>query len=593
MITVVEKQETDHKESTPWHLYYDTNIVQEKFKLLKKEKDFIREPVLLIYYCLRNKRFRQIAWSVFNLSRKITKNNVNNPIYVKNTLLELGSTFIKIGQFLSSRTDLLPKDYIEALSELQDSLPPLPFEEVKSIVEKELQKPIKEIFSSFDETSMASASIGQVHKAKLLNNNEVAVKVQKPNLSSLFYEDLAILRCFALFFEKYTKIGKDREWVGIIDEIGKTLFEEIDFIEEGRNADKFRKNLKYEEKIYIPKVFWKYTTRKILTIEFVPGTKIIDVKKLEENNLDLKELALSLVKAYFKQFFEDGFYHADPHPGNIVVKEDGTIVFYDFGMVARLNKNIREELTDVLFNVIENDTDSLLNNLKKLELLKKDVDVRSIKKVIEQAVYKYYDGAKLDSLDLNDMENELRILFKEKPMKLPSKFTYTLRMTGTLEGVCRTLDPEFSLISAAKDYFEGWIKSKLLEAQWKNFIVELKHAILSAFPNQVNLMNKIKIYFNTMKELPGYVAKKDNIKTVNLNPIEIFNSKEEIIETNSKLRVAYTIILLLCSVFMGNSLIQGNNYLMNISGLIMLIFSVAGSVGIVGYSIFSKKSIDT
>lgn len=567
--------------------YYNSNIVQERFKLPSKPSFFLQEFFLLCFYCLRDKRFRQIAGVIFKLIKQIRKPQVETRLTASlllNAFVELGPTFIKIGQFLSSRPDLIPKEYINVLSQLQDSLPPIQFDKIKSIVESELRKPLEIIFKSFETESIASASIGQVHKAKLLNDFDVVVKIQRPDLSLTFYQDLAILRCLTTFLERHTRIGKDREWVQIIDEIGKTLFEEIDFIQEGKNADKLRKNLKYEDRIYIPKIFWQYTTKKLITIEYVPGIKITDVDSLVKNNLNPKELALILVNAYFKQVFEDGFYHADPHPGNIVVKNDSSIVFYDFGMVGRINENVRGELANVLVSIIGNDTDTLLSTLKKLDLIKNDVDITPIKRIIEQAAYKYYDGAKIESLDLNGIEEDLIKVFKEKPMKLPSKFTYTLRATGTLEGVCRTLDPDFSLTSAASPYLQNWIKDKAPESKW----VYLK----TLFPNQGKLIDKIKIYVEVIKDLPKYVSNIEKTDVETKTNFENEYLKDEVQEATSKLNIAYGIIFLLCFVFIGNFLIQSSNYIVSILGLILLISSLVGSIGIVSISIFNKKVLE-
>lgn len=586
--------------------YYNSDIVQSKFQLpirgSKSKKNpflFFYDLSLLSYFCLRDKRFRQICIAFFSLLRKAKKKDLGLPDYIKNAFIDLNSTFIKIGQFLSSRSDLFPEEYVEALAELQDSLPPISFEEVKLLIENELRKPIDRVFKSIDSTPIASASIGQVHKAELLNGSEVVVKVQKPDLSKLFYEDLAILRCLAVFLERYFDLAKDREWVQIVDEIGKTLFEEIDFIQEGKNADRFRKNLRYEERIYIPKVFWQYTTRKLITIEYVPGIKITDIDALRRSNHNPKEIANTLVNAYFKQFFEDGFYHADPHPGNIVVKENGTIVFYDFGMVGRINKNIREELVNVLASIVANNTDALIDSMKGLDLIKQETDITPLKRVIEQAAYKYYDGAQLDSLNLNDLSEDLKILFKDKPMKLPSKFTYTLRMTGTLEGVCRKLDPEFSLIEVAKPYLHNWITEKLPASSKWNYISSL-------FPAQSKLIEKIKIYYEVVKGLPQYVSKYESKNTndsrsevlqeknIELSDIKIQNEslREEVREFDSKLRYAYGIIFLSCFVFLGMFLISTGENLNGILGLTLLVFSLIGSIGLVIWSLFNKQVVE-
>lgn len=576
------------------YFYYDKNIIESRYKL--PGSSFALDSFTLMFFGLKNKRFKEISRIVFKLVKQLRSKKLDS--FTKSQLLleafiELGSTFIKIGQFLSSRRDLFPEEYINALSYLQDSVDELPFHQIKALIEKEFQKPINEIFNHFEETPIAAASIGQVHKARLLNTKfDVAVKIQRPNLSTLFYEDLAVLRCIISYLERHTELGKDREWTKIVDEIGRTLFEEIDFIQEGKNADLFRENLKYNEKIYIPKIFWQFTTRKIITIEYIPGIKITDLNLLENNHINPKSLSTTLVNAYFKQFFEDGFYHADPHPGNIVVKNDGTIVFYDFGMVGRINENVKVELANVLISVIGNDTDTLLKTLKKLELIKSETDLKPIKRIIEQAAFSYYDGAKLDSLDLQSIESDLKKVFDEKPMRLPSKFTYTLRATGTLEGICRTLDPDFSLIACAKPYFYNWIRDNSQTNKWQY--------IKALFPKQKKTIDKMQVYLGVMKELPKYVSMKEasrdvtpEISTKNKKPLDNKNIKlrKEVEETRSKLNLAYEVIFLLSVAYSGSFLIDRGSNILNMFGLVLLSISLLLSLGIVGFSIFKRKML--
>ena len=574
-------------------LYYDVDLVQKKFKLPSRNNNHksgfftrFQDSVLLIYFCLRDKRFRQILSIALKLRKLILKNKVNGPVYVKDAFVELGSTFIKIGQFLSSRSDLLPKEYTETLSELQDSLPPLLFDDVKKIIEQELRKPLDTFYKSIEQEPIASASIGQVHRAKLLNDAEVVIKVQRPNLNILFYRDLSILRCLASFFQTHLTIGKEREWVQIIDEIGRTLFEEINFIQEGKNADRLRQNLKYEDRICIPRVYWKLTSKKIITNEYIPGVKITDVKSLKEKGHDTKQLATVLVNAYFKQFFEDGFYHADPHPGNIVVRDDGVIVFYDFGMVGRIHEGIRNELANVLLCVVENDTDTLLKSLRTLKLLKQDANVTPIKTIIEQAVYDYYDGGKLNNLDLDDLEDEVGTILKEKPLIFPAKFTYAIRATGTLEGICRTLDENFSLIEVAKPYIQNWLKNKIPDDSKWMYLSYL-------FPAHSATIQKIKAYVEAIKDLPKQVSNIENKQNVNLTNTPDPSKEEGNILTkqdhslgktqnaDSRLSLAYSVMLLLCFTFFGIILIQSQSLTLNVVGLSMLILSLAASIVIV------------
>ncbi len=596
---VTAPKSSDKSDNYDSYFFYDKRVVENKFRLPERDKEltysplsFFYDSVILSTFCFRNKRFKSISNVIFKLIKEIKngrKNKkFNHGVIAKHLLtafIELDSTFIKIGQFLSTRKDILPIEYIMELSKLQDSVSSLSYKEIKTTIEKEFHKPIDDMFSYFCEIPIASASIGQVHKAELKNGTEVVVKIQRPNLEKLFYDDLAILRCIATYLERHTDLGKGREWTQIVDEIGKTLFEEIDFIQEGKNADHFRQNLKSNERIYIPRIFWQYSTRKILMIEYVPGIKITDLETLKSNSIDPRFLCLTLVNAYFKQFFEDGFFHADPHPGNIVVKNDGTIVFYDFGMVGRINESIRSELANVLISVIGNDTDTLLKTLKNLELIKNGTDIKPIKKLIEQIAYSYYDGAELNDLNIKGLEEDIKKVFDEKPMRLPSKFTYTLRATGTLEGICRTLDPNFSLISCAKPYFYNWIKNNSPDSKWSY--------LKSLFPKQKKVIDKVQVYLEVVKDLPKYVSMKEDPvkKDIPKKTNDVLILKDEVKETKSKLNFAYEIIFLLSVGYAGSFLIERTNTILSGMGLVLLGFTLIISIGILSFSLFKGKML--
>jgi predicted unusual protein kinase regulating ubiquinone biosynthesis (AarF/ABC1/UbiB family) len=274
-------------------------------------------------------------------------------IWIRETLLHLGPTFIKVGQFFSTRADLFPSEYVEELSKLQDQVPAFGYEQVATIVQQELGKPIEQIYSYFDPTPLAAASLGQVHRAKLKSGEEVVVKVQRPGLVRLFTIDLEIGRGIAEFFQHHTPWGgAGRDWIGIYEECRRTLWEEVDYLNEGRNADTFRRNFRDMPQIAVPKVYWRYTSPRLLTLEYLPGIKISDYEALSAAGLDRRALARLGAEAYLRQLLKDGFFHADPHPGNIAVKPDGTLIFYDFGMMGRLRPGIKEKLAGMLAAVV-------------------------------------------------------------------------------------------------------------------------------------------------------------------------------------------------------------------------------------------------
>ncbi|MGL5833639.1 MAG: ABC1 kinase family protein, partial [Waterburya sp.] len=319
----------------------------------------------------RNRRRLDIWVFVFTFLFKIWRNNRKwtyaggfteekiairrraQAIWIRETFLELGPTFIKLGQLFSTRADLFPAEYVEELSKLQDRVPAFPYEQVEEIVAVDLGKPISKLFASFDPIPLAAASLGQVHKAKLHNGEEVVVKVQRPGLKQLFTIDLAILRQIARYFQNHPKWGKNRDWMGIYDECCRILWEEIDYLKEGRNADTFRRNFRGEDWVCVPRVYWKYASPRVLTLEYLPGIKISHYEALEAAGLDRKILARLGAKAYLQQILNGGFFHADPHPGNIAVNTEGALIFYDFGMMGQIESNIREGLMDTLVGIAQ------------------------------------------------------------------------------------------------------------------------------------------------------------------------------------------------------------------------------------------------
>lgn len=382
--------------------------------------------------------------------------------WMTDKLLELGPTFIKVGQSISTRVDLIRREYIEELSKLQDKVPAFSTAEALRIIEEELGDSPEKLFESFDVKPLAAASLGQVHRARLKTGEtgeagaEIVLKVQRPNLMQTFCLDLVILRKFARFFQKNTELGRGREWVQIVDEFGRTLFEEIDYIQEGRNADVFRKSFTGNPHIHIPDVYWRYTSRRVIAFEYAPGIKINDIRTLELRGFDRESLSTHCVQAFFQQILMDGFYHADPHPGNIAVREDGVLILYDFGMVGRIPEKTRLLIVDAFLNIIHKKPDHILNNLIELDMLAHTADTDVIRQVIEWALDHYYDVPH-DQLNFEYLTDELSELMYAHPFKLPANFTFMIRSLITLEGVATFLYPPIHFMAIAVDYARGFI----------------------------------------------------------------------------------------------------------------------------------------
>ncbi len=371
--------------------------------------------------------------------------------WIRESLLELGPTFIKVGQLFSSRADLFPAEYVSELAKLQDQVPAFSYEQTADIITADLGKPIEKLFSSFDPIPLAAASLGQVHKARLHNGEEVVVKVQRPGLKQLFTIDLAILKRIARYFQNHPRWGKGKDWLGIYEECSRILWQETDYLNEGRNADTFRRNFRNEDWVKVPRVYWRYTARRILTLEYLPGIKISHYKALEGAGLDRKELAQLGAKAYLYQLLNHGFFHADPHPGNIAVSTEGGLIFYDFGMMGEITGNVRDNLLETLFGIADKNGDRVINSLIKLGALSPTEDMGPVRRSIQFLLDNFMDKP-FEEQSISAIADDLYEIAFDQPFRFPATFTFVMRAFSTLEGVGKGLDSEFNFMEVAQPF---------------------------------------------------------------------------------------------------------------------------------------------
>ncbi|MBD2162445.1 AarF/ABC1/UbiB kinase family protein [Limnothrix sp. FACHB-1083] len=372
-------------------------------------------------------------------------------IWVRDTLLQLGPTFIKVGQLFSTRADLFPAEYVEELSKLQDRVPAFGYDQVESIVRQDLGKPVQELFQSFDPIPLAAASLGQVHKAQLRSGEEVVVKVQRPGLKKLFQIDLAILKGIARYFQNHPRWGPGRDWLGIYEECCRILYEEIDYLNEGRNADRFRRNFRHADWVRVPKVFWRYCSPRTIVLEYVPGIKISHYEALEAAGLDRSTLAELGARAYLEQILEGGFFHADPHPGNLAVSPDGSLIFYDFGMMGQINANVRTGLMETFFGIAQKNGERVMNSLIALGALQPTGDTGPVRRSIQYMLDNFMDKP-FETQSVTAISDDLYEIAYGQPFRFPATFTFVMRAFSTLEGVGKGLDPEFNFMEVAKPY---------------------------------------------------------------------------------------------------------------------------------------------
>jgi len=378
-------------------------------------------------------------------------NQAQQAIWLKEKLIELGPTFIKIGQSMGTRADLLPLPFVVALGELQDQVPPFPNEIAFARIEKELGTKINQVYKEFEIEPVAAASLGQVYRARLHSGEEVAVKVQRPNLEATIKGDLEILTKVANFAERFPQLNENADWSGMLREFNQTIHEEMDYAAEGRNAERFRENFQRWDNIHVPKIYWNATTSKVLTMEFIHGTKVTDLEEQERLNVSPAKVNRLLIKTYLKQLLEDGFFHADPHPGNLLVMPDGRLAFFDFGMVGRITPELQSKMIDAFFHVVGKDPAGIAQDLIDLDFLKPGTDPRIVRPVVEK-MFEFHLNLKLKDVNFKELTYDLADVMYDYPFRLPSNFTYIMRALMTLEGIGIITDPEFNFFETAKPY---------------------------------------------------------------------------------------------------------------------------------------------
>ncbi|MEH1842699.1 MAG: AarF/ABC1/UbiB kinase family protein [Nostoc sp.] len=372
-------------------------------------------------------------------------------VWIRNTLLDLGPTFIKVGQLFSTRADIFPGEYVEELAKLQDKVPAFSYEQVEATIEKELGKKIPELFHNFEPIPLAAASLGQVHKAVLHSGESVVVKVQRPGLKKLFEIDLQILKGITRYFQNHPKWGRGRDWLGIYEECCRILWEEIDYLNEGRNADTFRRNFRGYDWVNVPKVYWRYASSRVLTLEYLPGIKISQYEALEAAGLDRKAIARQGAQAYLLQLLNSGFFHADPHPGNIAISASGALIFYDFGMMGRIKSNVREGLMETLFGIAQKDGDRVVQSLIDLGAIAPTDDMGPVRRSVQYMLDHFMDKP-FENQSVAAISDDLYEIAYNQPFRFPATFTFVMRAFSTLEGVGKGLDPEFNFMEVAKPY---------------------------------------------------------------------------------------------------------------------------------------------
>ncbi|MBD2142485.1 AarF/ABC1/UbiB kinase family protein [Anabaena sp. FACHB-1250] len=405
-------------------------------------------------------RLLSIIWSfagfVFSLKwdewqEQIEENQGQRAIELRNLLTRLGPTFIKVGQALSTRPDLIRKDFLAELVKLQDQLPPFDNALAYQIIETELDRSIGEIFRDLSPQPVAAASLGQVYHGCLVSGEEVAVKVQRPNLRPLLTKDLYLMRWVASWLAPWLPLNLGHDLTLIVDEFGTKLFEEIDYINEGRNAEKFAHNFRNDPQVKVPGIYWNYTSNHVLTLEWINGFKLTDTQNIQAVGLDPEAIIQIGVTTGLQQLLEHGFFHADPHPGNLFAMSDGRMAYIDFGMMDQLEETTKESLVDALVHLVNKDYADLAADFVKLGFLTANTNIAPIVPALE-AVLGNAIGKNVNDFNFKTITDEFSELMYEYPFRVPAKFALIIRSLVTQEGIALSLNPNFKIVEVGYPY---------------------------------------------------------------------------------------------------------------------------------------------
>ncbi|MEA5507197.1 AarF/ABC1/UbiB kinase family protein [Halotia wernerae UHCC 0503] len=482
-------------------------------------------------------------------------------VWIRTTLLDLGPTFIKVGQLFSTRADIFPSEYVEELAKLQDKVPAFSYEQVEASIEQELSKKIPELFQNFEPIPLAAASLGQVHKAVLHTGEAVVVKVQRPGLKKLFEIDLQILKGITRYFQNHPKWGRGRDWIGIYEECCRILWEEIDYLNEGRNADTFRRNFRGYDWVKVPRVYWRYASPRVLTLEYLPGIKISQYEALEAAGIDRKLIARQGAQAYLLQLLNNGFFHADPHPGNIAVNPDGALIFYDFGMMGRIKSNIREGLMETLFGIAQKDGDRVVQSLIDLGAIAPTDDMGPVRRSVQYMLDHFMDKP-FENQSVAAISDDLYEIAYNQPFRFPATFTFVMRAFSTLEGVGKGLDPEFNFMEVAQPYAMQ-LMTNMNGSESNSFLNELSRQAVQVSTTALGLPRRLE---DTLEKL-----ERGDMR-VRVRSIET----ERLLRRQSSIQLGMSYAVIISGFTLSATILLVNHYvwLARLAGLIAVAVSV-------------------
>jgi ubiquinone biosynthesis protein len=485
---------------------------------------------------------------------------LTQPVRLRLALEELGPTFIKFGQILSTRPDVIPREYADEFGKLQDTVPSGPLPEVLAQLERELGYPAHELFAEFSPIPIAAASIAQVHRGRLHSGEEVVIKIRRPGIEKIVETDLDILMGLAYLIEKHITTEEIYDPIGIVKEFRRTLHREMDFTREGHTIDRFSANFADDPTVHIPRVYWDYTGETILAMELVEGIKITDLPRLLEAGLDPQTIARNGANAILKQVLIHGFFHGDPHPGNIFILEGNKVCFLDFGMVGRIDEDLKFQLVDLLMAILQRNVEKVITLLLYSGDLTDEIDTRNLKRDLSEFIDDYYE-IPLQEINAGRMLTEFIEILNCYRIKFPSDLMLLAKALITIEGIGRQLDPEFNMISHLKPFMETLLSDRITPASISR-----------------EMVRTVQAYGALAKNLPRDL--KEFINRVNRNKFKIdleHRGLDRLITDLDKSSNRLSFSLLIAALIVGSSLIMQTE-----KGPLLLGFPV---LGFLGYSI--------
>ena len=423
------------------------------------------------------------------------KNESKRAIQLKNILTKLGPAYIKIGQALSTRPDLVSPVFLGELTTLQDQLPAFPNEIAYQFIEEELGAYPEQIYAEISPEPIAAASLGQVYKGKLKTGEEVAIKVQRPDLVKRITLDIYIMRTIALWIKGNVKRIRS-DLVAITDELAERIFEEMNYLQEGKNASKFNDLYGHLPEIYVPKIYWEYTGRRVLTMEWINGTKLTHIKEIQAQGINATHLVEVGVQCSLQQLLEHGFFHADPHPGNLLAMEDGRLAYLDFGMMSTIKPYQRYGLIEAVVHLVNRDFESLADDYVKLEFLTPDTNLQPIIPALAN-VFNNALGASVAELNFKKITDDMSAMMYEFPFRVPAYYALIIRSMVTLEGIAINIDPNFKVLSKAYPY----VSKRLLTDSSTELRNSLKDLL---FKDGSFRWNRLENLLRNAKDSPDY-----------------------------------------------------------------------------------------